>query len=408
MGFYFSQPLEGLCMHAAQAPNPDFRTIAHSGGKVTITVGLDPATGGKRFQITWSHCRPNAGGFFAVYALPPGLVVGQMNLGGIGSVPNPPPIPGCYQVFIGSDSEGKYGRQCIACNGYWRSQLGGFCPYCGFHGTTIDFMTDGQRSYVREWCATMDKALITDVGGEYVIDLDSVADAADAALPEKPAFYYAEQGQQNSYNCAACNGFNDILGTFGYCTVCGTRNDLHIFVDKKIPELRSRINSGGPYETCAKEAVAAFDSFIGQYVEQLVKRVPMTLGRKTRLGKGRFHDFQGVERDMREMFDINLAKDLTEDDRAFAKMMFHRRHVYEHLGGEADEKYVNDSGENVRVGQALRETVDTAHRIVGIVQKLACNVHNGFHEIFPVDEKPIKDFEKWKPGGRSNLSQKGT
>lgn len=388
-------------MDAAPAAKPEFRTIAHSGGKVTITVSLDPATGHKRYQLTWNHCRPNAGGIFAVYALPPGLVVGQMMLGGIGSVPNPPPIPGCYQVFIGSDSEGKYGRQCPVCEGYWRSQLGQFCPYCGFRGTVVEFMTNEQRSYVQQWCSKMDEALLTDVGGEYVIDLDAVADAADAALAEKPAFYYAEQSQQNSYNCASCNAFNDILGTYGYCTECGTRNDLHIFTEKKIPELRSRINSGGPYETCAKEAVAAFDSFIGQYVEQLVKRVPMTPGRKARLEKVRFHDFQSVERDMREIFDINVAKDLTDDDKAFAKRMFHRRHVYEHLGGEADKKYINDSGENVRIGQALRESVDSAHRIVGIVHKMACNVHAGFHEIFPVDQKPIDLHEKWKPKPRT-------
>jgi len=116
-------------------------------------------------------------------------------------------------------------------------------------------MTDGQRSYVEQWCATMDKALMTEVGGKYVIDLDAVADAADAALPEKPAFYYAEQGQQNSYTCESCSAFNDILGTYGYCTRCGTRNDLHIFSEKKIPEICSRINSGGPYESCVKDSV---------------------------------------------------------------------------------------------------------------------------------------------------------
>lgn len=384
-------------MDAAPAPEPEFRTIAHSGGKVTIAVSLDPATGHKRYQLQYTLCRPNAGGFFAVYALPPGLVVGQMMLGGVGSVPNPPPIPGCYQVFIGSDSEGKYGRQCPVCGDYWRNELGQFCPYCGFQGTVVEFMTDGQRSYVQQWCSKMGEALRTEVNGEYVIDLDAVADAAEAALVDKPAFYYAEQSQQHSYKCAACNAFNDILGTFGYCTGCGTRNDLNLFLEKKIPELRSRINSGGPYETCAKEAVAAFDSFVGQYVEQLVRRVPMTPGRKSRLEKGRFHNFQMVENDMREFFDINVSKDLTADERAFAKLMFHRRHVYEHLGGEADQKYITDSGDTVRVGQALRETVESAHRIVGIVHKLASNVHSGFHEIFPVDGKAIARFERWKP-----------
>jgi hypothetical protein len=332
-----------------------------------------------------------------VYALPPGIVISQLKLGGVGSPIDPPPIPGCYQVFVGSDSEGKYGRECPACEGYWRSDLGQFCPYCGFRGSVVDLMTKGQRLYVQQWCSKMYEALRMDAGGEYVIDLDAVADAADAALPEKPAFYYAEQGQQNSYDCSACNAFNDILGTFGYCTECGTRNDLNIFLEKKIPELRGRINAGGPYETCVKEAVAAFDSFVGQYVDQLVKRVPMTPGRKTRLEKRRFHNLQMVETDLRDIFDINIAKDLSADERAFAKLMFHRRHVYEQLGGEADEKYIADSGDNVRVGQALRETVDSAHRIVGIVHKIASNVHAGFHEIFPVDEKPIANFEKWKP-----------
>ena len=117
--------------------------------------------------------------------------------------------------------------------------------------------------------------------------------------------------------------------------------------------------------------------------------------------KVRFHGFQSVERDMGDIFDINIAKDLTDDEKTFAKRMFHRRHVYEHLGGEADQKYVNDSGENdVRVGQALRESVETAHRIVGIVHKMAVNVHAGFHEIFPSDNRPIERYEKWKPKPR--------
>lgn len=388
-------------MNATPAPNrnpPDFRTIAHCGGKVTIDVSLDPASGQKRYQLTWTHCRPTGAGFFAVYALPPGIVISQMNLGGIGSPIDPPPIPGCYQVFIGSDSEGKYGRQCPECRGYWRSHLGQFCPYCGFNGTVDDFMTDGQSSYVQQWCATMDKALMTPVGGQYLIDLDAVADAANSALPDKPPFFYTEQGLQNSYDCASCNEFNDILGTYGYCTGCGTRNDLQVFSERTIPEIRKRINSGGPYESCAKEAVAAFDSFIGHYVEQLVKRVPMTPARRARLEKKRFHDFQTVDADMREIFDINVVKDLTDDDKAFTNRMFHRRHVYEHLGGQADQKYVSDSGEKgVLVGQALRESIDTAHRIVDIVQKMARNVHVGFHGIIPVDRRPIERCEKWKP-----------
>ena len=209
-------------------------------------------------QMQWEHCRPNAAGIFAVYALRPGIVIEQLKLGGIGSQTPPPSVPGCYQVFIGSDSEGLYGHQCHRCNGYWRSQFAQFCPYCGLRASVCDFMTEGQLSYVRQWCAAMDQALMTEVGGQYVIDLDSVADAAEAEVSEKPAFYYAEESQQHKYNCSECNTLNDILGSFGYCTECGTRNDLHVFRTKTIPELRNKINSGGPYEACSKDAVAAF------------------------------------------------------------------------------------------------------------------------------------------------------
>lgn len=378
-------------MASSPLPQPEFREVAHSGGKVTITVMVDD-TGQRFYELEYSHCRANAAAIFAVYALPPGIAVEQMMLGGVGSVPNEPRIPGCYQVFIGSDGEGKFGRQCPSCDGYWRGDLEArFCPYCRFQGRVINFLTTEQRSYVQQWCAKMDEALRTDVGGEYVIDMDAVADAADAAIVDKPAFYYAELSQQNRYACKTCGGFNDILGTFGYCTVCGTRNDLQELCDKTIPALRDRIKAGGPFETCAKEAVGAFDSFAGQYVAQLVKRIPLTQGRRNRLLEKRFHNLQLVARDLREIFDIDVLDGLEPDEIDFAKLMFHRRHVYEHRGGEADEKYIADSGDtSVRVKQALRETVQSAHQIVGIVEKMAANLHRGFHSIFPPDERPIK------------------
>jgi hypothetical protein len=130
-------------------PNPqEFREIAHSGGQLVIDVKIN-ADGRQMYQLTWQHCKPVAAAVFAVYALPQGIVVCQINLGGIGSRQDPPPIPGAYQVFIGSDSEGKFGRQCPACNGYWRSDLNAqFCPYCGTQAGVIDFLTIGQRSYV--------------------------------------------------------------------------------------------------------------------------------------------------------------------------------------------------------------------------------------------------------------------
>jgi len=385
----------------------EFREIAHSGGKVTITIKIDDKLG-RLYQTKWEHCRPVAAAIFAVYALPPGLVLCHINLGGMGSRQDPPPIPGAYQVFIGSDSEGKFGRQCPACGGYWRSNLDGCCcPYCGARGQVIDFLTIAQRSYVQQYCAKMNEALRVDVGGEYVIDMDAVADAADASIEKKPPFYYAELSQQNRFTCKSCGGFNDILGTFGYCTVCGTRNDLQELADKTIQFLRDRINAGGPYEACVRDAVAAFDSFVSQYVKQLVRLVPLTPARKNRLENGRFHNLQMVAAELKETFDIDILDGLKPDDIEFAKLMFHRRHVYEHEGGEADEEYIANSGDKtVRPKQALRETIESAHRIAWAVQKMASNLHHGFHEIFPPEVRPIQEHQRNEEFARNRRARR--
>lgn len=373
----------------------EFREVAHSGGKVAIKVVID-GDGRRWHQLTWTHCRPVAAVLFAVWALPQGIVVAHAELGGMGSDPAPPPVAGAYQVLIGSDSEGKFGRQCPSCGCYWRSDLvAQFCPNCGIRAGLIDFLTTAQHSYVQQYCRKMNEALSATAGGEYVIDMDAVADAADASILDKPAFYYAEQSQQNKFICKACGGYNDILGTFGYCTVCGTRNDFQELANRTIHSLRDRINGGTQYEACVRDAVAAFDSFVGRYVKQMLQRVPMTPRRRNRLENGRFHNLRLVAAELKDTFDIHILDGLTPDDVNFATLMFCRRHVYEHAGGEADEEYILNSGDkSVRIKQALRETVDSAHRIAGLVQKMASNLHRDFHSIFPVHEARVQKYRQ--------------
>jgi hypothetical protein len=88
---------------------------------------------------------------------------------------------------------------------------------------------------------------------------------------------------------------------------------------------------------------------------------------------------------------------MTGDDAEFAMLMFHRRHVYEHHGGEADPKYIADSGDlTVKVKQLLHETKESAHRTASAVLKMTRNLHDGFHEIFPPDADRIARHTKRK------------
>jgi hypothetical protein len=230
--------------------------------------------------------------------------------------------------------------------------------------------------------------------GEVVIDMDAVADAVSDPS-NRPAFYVSEESQQHKFKCKACDAFNDILGTYGYCSECATRNDVAVFEDETLPKIRERLKGGGSAEDCIRDSVAAIDSFIGQYAYQLAKLVPMVKRREARLLNGRFHDLTEVAELFAKWFGVDLLKGIKAPDADFAKLMFHRRHIYEHKGGEADEKYIRDSGEiGVRPKQRLRNSLEDGHRLIGILQRLASNLHAGFHELLPPAPESIAAWQE--------------
>jgi hypothetical protein len=223
--------------------------------------------------------------------------------------------------------------------------------------------------------------------------MDHVADSVQEKT-ERPSFYYVEEKRQNTHRCEACGGTNDILGRFGYCSCCGTRNDYQLF--KEIIEvIRRRVSSGADLAACVRDTVGAFDSLARSYARQLADRVPMTPRRRKEWNRFLFHNFEPTVARFREAFDIDLVAGLNQGSRAFGKLMFHRRHIYEHNGGEVDQKYIDESGDtSVKLRQMLRETRETAFRITEIVLKMAENLHRGFHEIFAPQEVPIRMTQK--------------
>jgi len=374
----------------------EFEEIGHSGGKITFRIVTDQQ-GRRGFQVTISGNRPVPAEWIAVYALPQGVPVESIQLGGIGQPWNPSPLPGCFPVFIASDSQGKFGHHCPNCGEYWRSgPWPNICPYCAIKAAGFQFLSEAQQRYVRQYCGVLSQALDSKQDGEVVIDMDAVADAVGKE-GEKPAFYVSEQSQQRKFTCRTCQEFNDILGRFGYCSLCGTRNDLADFEKQTVPTIRSRLNSGNSPEDCVRDAVASFDSFMAQVAKQLAKMVPLTERRRYRLLTQSFHNLAEIRATFKNWFDIDVCAGMKEDECRVVELMFHRRHVYEHNGGEVDQKYLDNSGDTtVRLKQRIHETQQGAHDLLGSLVKMARNVHGTFHELFPPIPEPIKAFEEEK------------
>lgn len=369
----------------------DFEEIAHSGGKITFTTTTG-ADGQRGYQVGVRSSRPVPMAMIAIYALAQGVPVSSINMGGIGTLWNPPPFPGCYPVMIQSDSEGMFGHDCPRCDGYWRSgPWPNMCPYCATSAEGYEFLSKAQLRFVRHYCEVLTLANGRD-DGEVVIDMDAVADAA-GQLGEKPAFYVSERSQQHKFKCAACDEFNDILGRFGYCSLCGTRNDLANFEEAEVSGIREKLNTEAPTQDCVRDAVASFDSLVAQYAKQLAALVPLTDGRVNRLTKQRFHDLTDTRAIFGSWFDIDLCAGMKDSECRGVTRMFHRRHVYEHNGGEVDQKYLDDSGDtSVKLKQAIRESKESAHALLGSLLKMAKNLHMGFHILFPPLEGPIRAF----------------
>lgn len=365
----------------------DFSEIGHTGGKATFTIVCD-ADGHLSYQIGYSHSSPRPMSLVGIYAHPDGFACRNIVMGGIGDPWNAPPFPNCIAVMMASDSQGRFGHECPECKKHFRSEgiparFPLTCPYCGVRADSYHFLTPPQKSYISHYIESLNTAIYEATPSstsEVVIDMNAIADSiTDEPMPD---FYYISTVQQTEFNCSACNSYNDIRGRYGYCASCGWRNTAE---SQKVAleRIRSQLVSGDLSPTDAvKQSVSEFDSAARDYVDQLISLVPMKGSRKNQLERLLFHNLDKFDELMRDCFDINLLKGMTAD-RDFVKKMFFRRHVYEHNGGVATQRYAEESGDSdIEQGELIRETVENTNKLIGCLNRMISTLERDFHEMF--------------------------
>ena len=150
-------------------------------------------------------------------------------------------------------------------------------------------------------------------------------------------------------------------------------------------------------EDCLKDAVGSFDSYVSQYAKQLAANVALMPDRKMRLRRQAFHDLKEVREIFDAWFGIDLCKGMKDSECASVARLFFRRHLYEHNGGEVDQKYLDASGDTtVILKQAIKEAKEAIHDFLGSLLKMANNLHVGFHLLLPPEQVPIEAFSTKK------------
>lgn len=372
----------------------EFRKIPHCGHEVKFKIKVKD--GAKAYSTRLSHSAPTAAAWYSIYALPNGLVLCAFDMGGLGGRFDPPmPTSDSIAVFIGSDATGTFGHRCPSCAQYFRShgtssKLLATCPYCGIQTGKHMFMTEAQQAYTERFVTFLQESVDQATADtEVVLPYNTIVDQVNAEVDK---IDLSEIKQQSHWKCSKCRTYNDILGEYGYCHVCGYRNNLQSLMSR-LSQIGAQIEQAGiRHSDLLKLAASAFDGFARDLVDRLVARTPMTPRRKERADRLRFHELARTELELREVFDIELFAGMKLDDVAFAKLRFLRRNLYEHRAGVVDQEYLDASGDAQPLGKRLSETPGNIRNLIEVTIRLATNLDNGFHSILPPSVEALRVF----------------
>jgi hypothetical protein len=296
-------------------------------------------------------------------------------------------------AYVQSDEQGMWGRNCPACERYFRTtHIHGMsvCPYCAESVPSLTFISKAQRVYIAASYDAFGRAMVT--GKNTSLDLADVTDAT-------PAWHYAEEKQQTHFKCQTdgCGAETDILGIYGYCPRCGRTNARPAFndaitrmlarwdeTDKNVADKKAR---GEIWEDLTAKSITEFET-LAKHLRRRLLTFPMTRRRRQAVEELNFQSPLQADEALRKWFDIGVVawtgnakvppRTVRQSEFAFVTKMVQRRHILIHNGGVADEDYLRLSGDNqVRLDERIRVSSRDARHFVEVVSEMGLNLLDG-------------------------------
>jgi len=339
-------------------------------------------------------------GLRAIYQVALGIdgrhLLATVPAGGIGSTsicPQPSVL-----AFVQSDQQGMWGRNCPACEKYFRTDhiMGDTtCPYCFDIAPDLAFVSKEQRRYLTACYDAFARA--------YLHKKSTSVDMADIT-DEKVAWHYSEIKQQFHFVCQmdGCKCQTDILGEYGYCPRCGRSNARNVFfqaADRELTRLeevkitvsdiheRERM-----WEKMTVDAVSRFEA-LANHLRRRLLRLPMTANRRRELERMSFQQPLNADRQLKQWFDIgvlqwagtrnNPKRKVLLSELEFIKVMVQKRHILVHNGGVVDQAYLDNTADtSMQLDERIRIRSKEAKRFLTLVRDMARNLMDNVEEGF--------------------------
>lgn len=351
----------------------DFEEVAHTGGKLIVSPNG---------SVQYEHSNPTPCTVFPIR--------GELELhvtDGDGS--NPRVEKYSFEIFLISDREGMFGRNCPRCKEYFRvgTPAGNIiCPYCRVRADANYFLTQPQREYINAYTKAIREALS---GGQVIeINLDTLVEQIDN---NKSPFSYKEVRQQTQVRCSRCRCKYDIFGLYGACPNCGHMNSLDMLlsslsvlqerIEKPRFDKNQRAERESEWGEIIKSCVSSFEGFASDLVRQL-RRIPATKRRRKGISEINFMNPTRAHENLINWFDIELLKGFSTDERTFIIRWFARRHLLTHRSGIVDQEYIDDTNDfTVKPGQKIRVRSSDARQMILLTRKMGENFFEGWEQI---------------------------
>ncbi len=296
------------------------------------------------------------------------------------------------KVFLPVDESGYVGRECpnSNCRGYFKIVPGTglndvtvcHCPYCGHTADQSEFDTPDQIEYaksveIREITAALDKDLKSlefesKPKGPFGIGISMKVQPG----PRYPIHRYREKALETHVKCSSCTLSYAIFGVFAFCPGCRQHNSLQILaknfelVLKMLdmtatvePEIAERLA-----ENALEDCISAFDG----YGREICRIHSNRAAHSAKVEKLSFQNLDRASQSITDLFGIDLAGGVTDDEWKIAVQGFQKRHLLAHKMGVIDDEYVRKSGDSGAVaGRKVRIEANEVRELVLIVDKLA-------------------------------------
>lgn len=366
--------------------------IPAAGGKVEFLY--DEATGNMSVQVSGTI-------FMAVYQVAVSMdgrqmlaIVPATGIGTMAVYPKPSVL-----TFIQSDEQGMWGRNCPACQKYFRTNhvFGDtVCPYCAAVAPSLAFVSKDQRKYITACYDAFARA--------YTMKKNTAVEIADIT-DRTAAWHYSEQKQQFHFKCAGkdCDRETDILGEYGYCPRCGRTNARKLFLEhveqmlKRLEQVKASVSDrrerGAVWEEMTKNLVGDFEH-LAKHLRVRLLTFPMTTNRRKRLEELNFQKPLQVNESLLQWFDISLMvwpgndtiarRAVQEAELPFIRKMIQRRHILIHNGGIVDQEYLDLSGDTqAQLGERISIRSGEIKRFIEIVRTMGENLMDNVESGFP-------------------------